>query len=95
MLPKTLFSSLGVVALAGSTGATPIDLNARDSSSFNNEMLAAHNYYRAQHGASPLRWNNQLANNAQNWANRCRFGHQVRRSMNKHHFLLHIQLHEQ
>ena len=34
------------------------------------EILAAHNRYRAEMGVPPLKWSNSLANNAQQWANR-------------------------
>jgi hypothetical protein len=37
--------------------------------------LAAHNGFRAQHGASPLTWSTTLAAKAQEWANRCVFQH--------------------
>ncbi|KAF9056351.1 CAP domain-containing protein [Panaeolus papilionaceus] len=37
--------------------------------------LSAHNTIRAQHGASPLTWNNDLAAKAQQWANGCQFKH--------------------
>lgn len=34
-----------------------------------NEMLNAHNQWRAKVGVPPLRWSNELANYAQDWAN--------------------------
>lgn len=33
------------------------------------EILSAHNSYRSQVGAPPLRWSNALAAHAQEWAN--------------------------
>lgn len=33
------------------------------------EIVAAHNSVRARHGLPPLRWSNELAEYAQNWAN--------------------------
>ncbi len=33
------------------------------------EILATHNRYRSEVGAPPLRWSNNLANSAQQWAN--------------------------
>lgn len=33
------------------------------------EILAAHNKYRAEVGVAPLQWSNTLANSAQQWAN--------------------------
>ena len=35
---------------------------------FQNECLSAHNTYRAQHGAPPLKWSSKLASDAEKWA---------------------------
>jgi len=35
---------------------------------FENDCLKAHNEYRAKHGVPPLKWNAQLAADAQKWA---------------------------
>jgi len=35
---------------------------------FQNECLSAHNKYRAQHGAPPLKWSSKLASDAEKWA---------------------------
>jgi uncharacterized protein YkwD len=40
------------------------------SSGIAQEMLAAHNQWRSQVGVPPLQWSNQLANYAQEWADR-------------------------
>ena len=37
--------------------------------------LSAHNNLRAKYGASPLVWNSELANKAQQWVNGCEFRH--------------------
>jgi len=37
--------------------------------------LDAHNAVRANHGASPLQWSDELASKAQQWAARCQFEH--------------------
>ncbi|KAI0322086.1 CAP domain-containing protein, partial [Amylostereum chailletii] len=37
--------------------------------------LAAHNTFRALHGANPLSWSDNLASKAQEWANNCVFQH--------------------
>lgn len=38
------------------------------SRGFKNDILKAHNEYRAQHGVKPLKWNSKLASEAQSWA---------------------------
>ena len=35
---------------------------------FQNDCLNAHNKYRAQHGAPPLKWSSKLASDAEKWA---------------------------
>ncbi|KAG6883426.1 hypothetical protein C0992_008750, partial [Termitomyces sp. T32_za158] len=40
-----------------------------------NAYLSAHNTVRAQHGAAPLAWSDNLASKAQTWANGCVFKH--------------------
>ena len=37
--------------------------------SFEKDCLKAHNEYRAKHGVPPLKWNAELAADAQEWAN--------------------------
>jgi uncharacterized protein YkwD len=41
---------------------------AQDDSSSTAELLAAHNAYRENLGLAPLRWSDQLADKAQQWA---------------------------
>lgn len=36
---------------------------------FEEDCLKAHNEYRAKHGVPPLKWNSQLRDDAQKWAN--------------------------
>ncbi|KAI7876939.1 PR-1 protein [Lichtheimia hyalospora FSU 10163] len=40
-----------------------------------NQIVQLHNRFRAQHGAPPLKWDNTLAQYAQNWSNGCKFTH--------------------
>ncbi|KAJ3505096.1 hypothetical protein NLJ89_g7594 [Agrocybe chaxingu] len=53
-------------ANTGSGGTSGADIQA---------YLAGHNTVRAQHGAAPLTWNDNLASKAQEWANGCQFKH--------------------
>ncbi|KAI0639329.1 hypothetical protein C8Q77DRAFT_53695 [Trametes polyzona] len=49
--------------------------NGATSQSDIDQYLQAHNSVRAQHGASPLTWSDDLAAKAQQWANNCVFEH--------------------
>lgn len=43
--------------------------------SFQTSALAAHNNFRAKHGAQPLTWSNKLENAAREWGNVCEWRH--------------------
>ena len=75
-----ILSKAAIVACAAVAAATPVTLEAREHDDFKKEMLAAHNWYRGQHSAAPLKWDDGLAKNALNWAKRCSENprHQVR-----------------
>ncbi|KAF7784468.1 hypothetical protein Agabi119p4_633 [Agaricus bisporus var. burnettii] len=49
--------------------------NSGTSSSDIQAYLSAHNTVRAQHGAAPLTWSDELAGKAQQWADGCKFQH--------------------
>lgn len=72
-----IFSKVAVLALARVATATPVSLEAREHDDFKQQTLAAHNWYRSQHGAAPLEWDDDLENNARNWAQQCVQNHQV------------------
>lgn len=48
-----------------------------DDSSFRDDMLEAHNFYRQAHNASDLEWNETSARFASRWADGCEFEHSV------------------
>ncbi|QUC17245.1 uncharacterized protein UV8b_01486 [Ustilaginoidea virens] len=60
-------------ALLGAATSSPVGGKREDS--FQNEMIASHNYFRAQHSADDLVWDENIAQDAQNWANTCNFYH--------------------
>ncbi|KAI0274692.1 CAP domain-containing protein [Gloeopeniophorella convolvens] len=53
------------------SGSSSGSVSSADISAY----LSAHNNARAQHGAAPLTWNNELSAKAQQWANGCVFKH--------------------
>ena len=61
MKKLSIAAALAVLALGASA-------HAQETPSSTAELLAAHNTYRARLGLPPLRWSNQLAANAQQWA---------------------------
>ena len=77
----TGFIKASVLALAAASVASPVpELEPRKFENFKKQMLDAQNWYRGQHGAAPLTWNDNLARNAKDWASKCSTNprHQVR-----------------
>lgn len=77
----TAFLTASALALATTSVASPVpELEPRVFENFRKQMLDAQNWYRDQHGAAPLTWNDNLAQNAKNWASKCSTDprHQVR-----------------
>jgi hypothetical protein len=58
---------LALLLLSGSTLC--------ESNGFKKVILDTHNKYRDRHDAYPLKWDSELADHAQGWADRCQFRH--------------------
>lgn len=62
-----------------------VEIEARQTTStsytsdaeFKSEMLAAHNFFRAQHNATALIWSDGRAKTSTDYANQCIFKHSV------------------
>ncbi|KAL3417816.1 SCP-like extracellular protein [Phlyctema vagabunda] len=68
--------STAVVTVTGSA-PTPEATSSQytSDSTFQSSILDAHNFYRAQHNASDLSWNDTSADFAQDWSDECNFRH--------------------
>ncbi|KAJ7060793.1 CAP domain-containing protein [Mycena amicta] len=79
--PRSLLLTLVTISFALIALAVPVEIQERDNNGSNasnqdvTAYLNAHNTVRAQHGAAPLTWSNNLAAAAQKWANNCQFKH--------------------
>ncbi|KAF9569743.1 PR-1-like protein [Agrocybe pediades] len=71
----TTTASKPVVTSAAPPAAVNNGGNGATSQADIQAYLAGHNTIRAQHGASPLTWSDNLAAKAQQWANGCKFQH--------------------
>ncbi|KAH9898477.1 hypothetical protein C8Q73DRAFT_403625 [Cubamyces lactineus] len=60
---------------SGNSSGSSGDSSGSTSQSDIDQYLQAHNSVRAQHGAAPLTWSDELAGKAQQWANNCVFQH--------------------
>ncbi|RPD82630.1 PR-1-like protein [Lentinus tigrinus ALCF2SS1-7] len=75
--PKTTQAKTTTSKQATSTQSSGNSGSSSDATSQSDidAYLQAHNSIRAQHGASPLSWSDNLASAAQGWANNCVFQH--------------------
>jgi uncharacterized protein YkwD len=55
----------------------PTSSQYTSDSDFQNALLTAHNFFRMEHNASALTWNDTSASYGANWANGCAFKHSV------------------
>lgn len=78
-VPSALAANIvSTITLTGSAAVpTVTSTTFIDDKTFKNDMLVAHNFYRAQHGAAALVWNDTSAKYAADWAKGCVFEHSV------------------
>ncbi|KZT22019.1 PR-1-like protein [Neolentinus lepideus HHB14362 ss-1] len=69
------FAAATFLSLTTAALASPARFVVRTSAADIQAYLDGHNTARAQHGANPLTWSDDLANAAQSWANGCKFQH--------------------
>jgi uncharacterized protein YkwD len=67
-----------VEATTRPTPTAPMDPSYTDTTILKKEMLEVSNEYRKLHDASPLKWNDTLAQYAQDWSEACIWKHSVR-----------------
>ncbi|TVY33755.1 Cell wall protein, partial [Lachnellula subtilissima] len=80
LIPLVLLTTAraaSTVTLTQSAAATATSTSSDYASdgSFEKDMLDAHNFYRGEHNASALTWNESSATVAAKWADGCRFVH--------------------
>ncbi|RDL36903.1 uncharacterized protein BP5553_06255 [Venustampulla echinocandica] len=73
---STVIVIVGTVTIT-SSGAAPTanSTSYTNKAVFEKDILAAHNFYRAEHNATTLKWNDTSAKYASKWSARCEFEH--------------------
>lgn len=61
--------ALGPLVTSKNVVPTPLIPRLADMTGFEKDCLESHNEYREKHGVPPLKWNQQLKEDAQRWAN--------------------------
>jgi uncharacterized protein YkwD len=67
-----------LTASAAASSSTPGSTQYTDDAAFQSTMLDAHNFFRDEHNASALAWNDTSRTYATGWAGKCVFQHSVR-----------------
>jgi uncharacterized protein YkwD len=66
------------VKVPAPTPTVPLSPSYTSLDTFKDDMLKVTNEYRANHDASPLKWNDTLADYSREWAEACIWKHSVR-----------------
>ncbi|TVY36728.1 Cell wall protein, partial [Lachnellula occidentalis] len=66
---------VATITITRSAAPTPTSSSYTSDGAFEKDMLDAHNFYREEHNASALSWNESSAGVAGMWAEGCRFVH--------------------
>lgn len=74
--PSITTLAAAAAALVGVATAGPIEARA-PTGNFKDVMIKGHNWYRGEHAAGPLHWDDGAAANANAWVQNCKFEHQV------------------
>jgi len=68
-------AAVSTVTVSATSPATPTSTSYTNNQTFENDMLAATNFYRSEQGVAAVTWNDTSAKYAQNWSNGCVFQH--------------------
>ncbi|MCJ1234103.1 hypothetical protein MMC14_002061 [Varicellaria rhodocarpa] len=75
LLPTSAFAAVSTVVVTAAPSAPTNDPSYTSNSDFQNAILNSTNFYRAEHNASAVTWNNSLASFGADYANGCKFQH--------------------
>ncbi|KAI9054379.1 hypothetical protein LZ554_001542 [Drepanopeziza brunnea f. sp. 'monogermtubi'] len=73
LLPELEYNILAPQLAAG--GGEMADAGFADDAQFQSQLVSDHVWYRAQHGAGPVTWSDELARSSTVWIENCKFGH--------------------
>lgn len=73
----TALASASTVVVTMSAPPAPTSTSYTSDQGFQNDILAATNFYRSEHGVAPVTWNATSAKHALNWSSKCNFEHSV------------------
>ena len=73
-------ADVSTILITQTSASSPVQTSSQytSDSDFKNALVAAHNFFRDEHNASALAWNDTSATYAAKWAAPCAFKHSVR-----------------
>jgi uncharacterized protein YkwD len=74
----TALASVSTIVVTQSAPPAPTSTSYTSDQGFQNDILAATNFYRSEHGVAAVTWNTTSAKYAVNWSSKCNFAHSVR-----------------
>jgi hypothetical protein len=74
----TALADVSTTVVTMTAAPLPTSTSYLNNQDFQNDMLAATNFYRSEHGVASLTWNTTSAQYAVNWSSKCNFAHSVR-----------------
>jgi hypothetical protein len=74
----TALADVSTMVVTMTAAPLPTSTSYLNNQDFQNDMLAATNFYRSEHGVAPLTWNATSAQYAVDWSSKCNFVHSVR-----------------
>jgi uncharacterized protein YkwD len=77
LFARTALADVSTTIVTMTTPPTPTSTSYTNDQDFQNDMLAATNFYRSEHNVSAVTWNTTSAKYALNWSSKCNFVHSV------------------
>jgi len=77
LFARTALAAVSTTIVTMTTPPTPTSTSYTNDQDFQNDMLAATNFYRSEHNVSAVTWNTTSAKYALNWSSKCNFVHSV------------------
>jgi uncharacterized protein YkwD len=78
LFASTARASVSTIVVTQSAPPAPTSTSYTSDQDFQNDMLAATNFYRSEHGVAAVTWNATSAKYAVDWSSKCNFAHSVR-----------------
>jgi uncharacterized protein YkwD len=77
LFAHTALADVSTTVVTMTSPSTPTSTSYTSDQDFQNDMLAATNFYRSEHNVTAVTWNTTSAKYALDWSSNCNFEHSV------------------